>query len=253
MKIAFGSDIHIEFGYFDIVNKENADVLVLAGDICVAAMWESTRCSEFFNKCADEFENVIYVLGNHEFYHGDVITSTDLIREKLSNRKNIHVLDNESLVIDGYKFIGSTLWTDCNNEDVMTEQVIRSGMNDYRLIRNGNMKLTPQATMDFHNKSLEYIKSEIKSDHIQIVISHHAPSQESIGDRHKNDYRMNGAFRSELDDFIVNNDIAVWIHGHTHHSVSYFISNTLVVSNQRGYVGMEATANNFDLMTISID
>ncbi len=37
MKIAVASDLHLEFGdlYFD--NKDHADVLILSGDICVAA------------------------------------------------------------------------------------------------------------------------------------------------------------------------------------------------------------------------
>ena len=36
MKIAVASDIHLEFGDCDIPNTENADVLILSGDICVA-------------------------------------------------------------------------------------------------------------------------------------------------------------------------------------------------------------------------
>jgi predicted phosphodiesterase len=36
MKIALASDIHLEFGPITLNNDENADVLVLAGDICVA-------------------------------------------------------------------------------------------------------------------------------------------------------------------------------------------------------------------------
>ena len=37
LKIALGSDLHLEFGPITLNNDENADVLVLAGDICVAA------------------------------------------------------------------------------------------------------------------------------------------------------------------------------------------------------------------------
>ena len=36
MKIALASDIHLEFGGITFYNIEGADVLVLAGDICVA-------------------------------------------------------------------------------------------------------------------------------------------------------------------------------------------------------------------------
>ena len=37
MKIAICSDIHLEFGDINLQNTENADVLILGGDICVAA------------------------------------------------------------------------------------------------------------------------------------------------------------------------------------------------------------------------
>ena len=36
MKIAITSDVHLEFGDLDLHNDENADVLILGGDIFVA-------------------------------------------------------------------------------------------------------------------------------------------------------------------------------------------------------------------------
>ena len=42
MKIAVCSDLHLEFGDLDLVNDEQADVLVLGGDIFIA-----TELSEF--------------------------------------------------------------------------------------------------------------------------------------------------------------------------------------------------------------
>ena len=36
MKIAVCSDIHLEFGPIELENTDNADVLILSGDICVA-------------------------------------------------------------------------------------------------------------------------------------------------------------------------------------------------------------------------
>jgi predicted phosphodiesterase len=36
MKIALASDIHLEFGPISLENEENAEVLILSGDICVA-------------------------------------------------------------------------------------------------------------------------------------------------------------------------------------------------------------------------
>jgi len=61
MKIQVMSDLHLEFGAFEIP-RTDADVIVLAGDIHVGI------------KAIDWIKNqtkpVIYVLGNHEYYYG---------------------------------------------------------------------------------------------------------------------------------------------------------------------------------------
>jgi predicted phosphodiesterase len=36
LKLALASDLHLEFGDIVLENKENADILILAGDICLA-------------------------------------------------------------------------------------------------------------------------------------------------------------------------------------------------------------------------
>ena len=76
MKIAVASDLHLEFGDLDIENTDGADVLLLSGDICVAAdldmrdrrqtqmgfaRWRSEMFHGFFERCAANFPHVIYV------------------------------------------------------------------------------------------------------------------------------------------------------------------------------------------------
>ena len=67
-----------------------------------------------------------------------------------------------------------------------------------------------------------------------VVITHHAPSERSIPPYHLGSI-LNGAFASNLDWFVENSRVPLWIHGHTHHSVDYKIGETRVFSNQRGY------------------
>lgn len=253
MKIAYSSDLHVEFGYYDIKNEDNADILVLAGDICVAESYIQTGCDEFFNQCADEFEHIIYIMGNHEYYHGDVKTSFDKIKNLLSHRKNIHVLNDEYLDIDNFRFICSTLWTDMNQRDPLTDIVIRERMNDFRLIRNGDRLLSPNDCVLMHEASKKFIDSAIHENMFNIVVSHHAPSILSISDDYKDDYHMNGGYKSDLDQWIRDRNIQVWIHGHTHNNVSYQIGNTLVLSNQRGYKGLEKMAEDFKLKSFEIE
>lgn len=152
MKIALASDIHLEFGDINLKNTENADVLILSGDICVAAdigkpdpnnFLEGSRSSrfvDFFKRCSFQFPRVVYVMGNHEHYHGDYATSATKLKQMLSDNAldNVHLLDRECVKINDVTFIGGTLWTDMNKEDPLTLHSMTSMMNDFRCVKNSN-------------------------------------------------------------------------------------------------------------------
>ena len=152
MKIAICSDLHLEFGDINLQNTENADVLILGGDICVAAdigkpdpnnIMEgarSNRITDFFKRCSFQFPHVIYVMGNHEHYHGDFATSGNKLKSLLESNmlSNVYLLDKESKKIDDVTFIGGTLWTDMNKEDSLTLFNIKRMMNDFRCVENSN-------------------------------------------------------------------------------------------------------------------
>ena len=150
MKIAITSDVHLEFGDLILKNEENADVLILSGDICVAADFRKSdpygivsygkteRYTDFFIRCANEFKNVIYVAGNHEHYNGDYAETFNILREYLGSIPNLHILDKEHVTIDDVTFIGGTLWTDMNAQDPVTMAHIAGMMNDFRIIQNSN-------------------------------------------------------------------------------------------------------------------
>ena len=104
MKLQILSDLHLEFAPCQIVNTD-ADVVILAGDIHLGDRGYKWAEQNIKNK------EVIYVLGNHEFYK----EATPRLFEKLKKETkgtNIHVLENESISIGGVKFLGCTLWTD---------------------------------------------------------------------------------------------------------------------------------------------
>ena len=102
MKLHILNDLHIEFEDFD-PPATDADVVVLAGDIGVGM--EGLRWAE------DRFPDkpVIYVPGNHEFYHHDIALIEEL---KAQAPDHIHVLNDDQVIIDGVRFLGSILWTD---------------------------------------------------------------------------------------------------------------------------------------------
>ena len=70
------------------------------------------------------------------------------------------------------------------------------------------------------------------------MVTHHAPSIRSIADRYKSD-PVSAAFASNMDDFILEHQPRLWIHGHTHESFDYEIGKTRVVCNPRGYASIE--------------
>ena len=103
MRVALASDVHLEFGDLILKNDDNADVLLLAGDICVAKELPFTdsryyeRFHNFFSRCASEFKDVIYISGNHEHYHGTYDETHNILKTQLAKHTNIHVLDKEHI------------------------------------------------------------------------------------------------------------------------------------------------------------
>ena len=289
MKIALCSDLHLEFGPISLQNTENAEVLILSGDIIVAAdlqelgdatglMVNGRNKSElyhkFFQECSERFPNVIYIMGNHEYYHGDFATGLDIIRERLSYLENVFVMERQTMVIEDVTFIAGTLWTDMNKEDPNTLYGIKGYMNDYRIIKDsrtnteteiwmfnennepytGKQKLpskwSPEASVVEHKLMLDTIKATVESntDCKYVVIGHHAPSKLSTKPKYQKDVMVNGAYSSELSEFILDHpQIKVWTHGHTHDVFDYMIGGTRIICNPRGYDAYEDRADQFEL------
>lgn len=60
------------------------------------------------------------------------------------------------------------------------------------------------------------------------------PSFELMADEF-NGSPINGAFTSELGDYIANSPIEFWIYGHSHRNINKTIGNTWCICNQLGY------------------
>ena len=280
MKLALASDLHLEFGDITLTNDEGADVLLLSGDIMVAqdlhdhseesvrtaVMIESLirrqstamRFRDFLKRCSKEFPHTVYIAGNHEFYHGKFHGSLEDLRKECDKFPNVYFLEDQSKKIDDITFIGCTLWTDMNKGDPLTLHAVTDMMNDYRIIRNddkGYTKLRPAHTAWRHARSMEYIRTVIegKFDEKFVVVGHHAPSPMSTHEKYKNDRLMNGAYSSDLSEFILDHpQIKIWTHGHTHHNFDYMIGDTRIVCNPRGYVGYEIQEGEYKLQYLDI-
>ena len=282
MKVSLASDVHLEFGDLVLNNEDNADVLLLAGDICVAKELQYSdskyygRFHDFFARCAGEFKDVIYVAGNHEHYHGTYDETYKIIREQLSKHSNIHVMDNETIHLNDTTFIGGTLWTDFNNEDETTMRSISHMMNDFRIITapggrlsswrdlDGNIRynkeaLKPEDVLVDHKAMLDFIDSIVVADRLitsegkYVVVGHHSPSKLSTKPQYEKDWEMNGGYSSDLTKFIKDHpEIKLWVHGHTHHNFDYMVAETRILCNPRGYINYEQQANDWKLITVEV-
>jgi predicted phosphodiesterase len=281
MRVALASDLHLEFGDIILKNDSNADVLILSGDIMLAqdlhdhpepqtpyspevlkilgrrqALAQAYR--DFLKRCSFQFPHVVYVAGNHEFYHGKWSSSLNDLRNECAKFPNVYFLENDCKVINDVLFVGGTVWTDCNKGDPLTLHALQDLMNDFRMIRNddkGYTKLRPAHTVARHVRTIDYFKHVLREnkDKKTVVVGHHAPSHLSIHDTYKNDTLMNGAYFSDLSEFILDNtQIALWTHGHMHMPFDYKIGDTRVVCNPRGYHGYDASAMNFELQYLDI-
>ncbi len=54
---------------------------------------------------------VLYVAGNHEHYDERIGLLHERLREAAAG-SNVHILENETFELNGYRFFGATLWTD---------------------------------------------------------------------------------------------------------------------------------------------
>ena len=236
MRIAYGSDIHLEFGEIvaSVFENVNADVLVLAGDVTAS----KCEAEDFFDIVLNNFENVIYLMGNHEHYRGQLDKTELILREMLP--KEVLFLQNESIEIDGIKFLGTTLWTDFNNNSFLSKHTAKYSMSDYTQIRLHNRKLNPEDILQEHYLAKRFLNQNITEG--SIVITHHLPSFQSIPTEYLSS-DINGAFASELSDMMLDFKPAYWIHGHTHKGIEYECFDTKVVCNPRGYVGIEFVSN----------
>jgi predicted phosphodiesterase len=282
MKIALCSDLHLEFEDIILKNDEGAEVLILGGDIMIAedlhshpetsyGMYSNVnledlgrrqlialRFRNFLSRCSFQFPHVIYIAGNHEFYHGRWKASLDHLREECNKFPNVYFLENDLKVINDITFIGATLWTDCNKGDPLTLHALTDMMNDYRIIRNdekGFTKLRPAQSMYRHWQTMSYLKAVLPDlkDKPVVFVGHHAPTYNSIHDRFKNDKLMNGGYASDLSEFILDHpQIKLWTHGHMHDPNDYMVGTTRILCNPRGYLGHDPQASRFKLLFTDI-
>jgi predicted phosphodiesterase len=240
MIVRLYSDLHLELGDYDInpLPGDADSVLVLAGDIAERIYGEI-----FVERCCKQFRKVIYVLGNHEFYRGEYFKVIAQWKDIEKRIENLHVLHNETLIVDDVRFLGTTLWSDMNDRDWFAMQAA-NGINDYHVVKikhgENYRKLRPSDTVSFFSNAMYYLKKELDTefDGKTVVVTHFSPSPSLVCDEFAGS-NVNPYFHANCDELFNNYKIDYWMFGHTHRPVNKFLGDTHVITNQRGYVGYE--------------
>ena len=239
MKLRLASDLHLErtsdMHYIDSLIPHMPDdletTLVLLGDIHVG-----TGARIYIDEMAKRFKYVIYIFGNHEFYGYNFYTLREKFHDKTSHIPNLFVLENDSVILDGQKFVGCTLWTDGDKENPFSMRSVEKKIHDYYLIEGMDGKiLRIIETIAAHKTSLAYLREEV--DEATVVLTHHVPLFNVLCDPMYKNSQIQGGFESDLAELILDLQPKYWLYGHNHYNIGVTdIGNTKLVSNQACYL-----------------
>jgi predicted phosphodiesterase len=239
MRIQIFSDLHIDVRPIRKITIQNGvDLAIVAGDTCEGTL----RTFQHLRRIVPMHIPIIMVLGNHEYYRRFVPIELELARSR-SAAFNIHLLENDTVVLGGVRFAGATLWIDyrilgeANQAAVMN--ACANGMNDHRLIgwqKQPWLRFRPQEAALLHQQSKAYLAETLAMPFAgpTVVITHHAVHRDSVHSKFRTD-PVTGAFASDLSALIEAHRPALWVHGHVHNSSDYRVGQTRILCNPHGY------------------
>ncbi|MFI5447894.1 metallophosphoesterase [Polaromonas sp. UC242_47] len=264
MNIQLLSDLHLESNpHFTAQPLPGADLLVLAGDI--GSYQQGSRLSELgvsdfglarFSPLplaqggAGWPTPVFFLPGNHE-YDGLDFEATHLRLRETCKRLGMVWLERETVVFQGLRFIGCTLWADF---DALSADAARAGditlgqqllarekafraanfyLNKNHSFQNGEPMLA-EAVREQGLQSQAWLRQALAQpfDGPTVVITHFAPSLLSADPRYGLTPGTAG-FCNSIDELLPLAQL--WLHGHLHCPIDYVKSGCRVMANPLGY------------------
>ncbi|WP_027730605.1 metallophosphoesterase [Variovorax paradoxus] len=252
MKLQLLSDLHLEsHPRFHAEPAPGADMLVLAGDI--GSYQEGSRLTDpdfglgRFSPRNGWPVPVMYVPGNHEYDNTDFDQTHERLRA-LCQELGILWLERETLVIDGIRFVGTTLWADFDALVEPTDGLADALKKRGKAMRAADFYLEKAATVR-HGQPfmagamreqalacqawLEQALAE-PFDGTTVAVTHFAPSLASADPRYGLTPGTAG-FCNSLDALLPR--ARLWLHGHLHCPFDYVKDGCRVVANPLGYKG----------------
>ena len=228
MKIRILSDLHLEFHpdrgeeFIESLDPRDVDVLVLAGDISSINYGLVQSLEQF----ASKFNQVVFVLGNHDYW-GEPRNVIDAAIDEAQQRvPNLHWLNNSSFSYRGQEFVGATLWW----KSTPLSQLNEGMLNDFAKIPDFRSWVYKES-----RRSAEFLTDNVSTD--TVVVTHHSPAWFSAPAKYKNS-PIGAFFVHDLEDLIVEKQPKLWVHGHIHTPVDKSILESRIVCNPMGYIGV---------------
>jgi predicted phosphodiesterase len=228
MRLHVLSDLHLEHrrDWRDLVERIPSDlgeVLVLAGDVlCLAAEEES---AEMLARLRGKARHVLYVLGNHEHYKGELLAAKAVAAD-LCASTGVRLLDETALDIAGRRFLGCTLWFAFDDQ----AHAFRHLLTDFRLIAGFE-----QEVYEENRRAVAFLDSSVRRG--DIVVTHHLPARDGVAPHFKREPYLQLApfFANQCEDLVTRTEAALWIHGHMHVPSDWRLGATRIVCNPIGY------------------
>jgi Icc-related predicted phosphoesterase len=261
MKAWIISDIHLTrlpgMSVSPPFHVPDADICVVAGDTA----GEISTAIDFLLTDIEPIMPVVMTLGNHEYVGLTIDKAIERAKRRASG-SNLHILENETLVLGGVRFVGATLWTDFEVEtgdegELPPELRLEIAKNempryigDYTEIRSSThlgLPLRPDETIERHKTSRSFIEAELARPFAgkTMVLSHHAPLPRSLDKRFAGNV-SNAAYASDLSSVIEVGKPDYWVHGHVHQFSDYVHDRTRVICNPRGFSSDRRFDSGFD-------
>jgi predicted phosphodiesterase len=262
MRLQILSDLHLESNPdFTFAPMPDVDLLVLAGDIGSYQAGSALDGADFgLERYAPlgreaHWPKVLYIPGNHEFDDLD-FDETMLRLRQICERLGIIWLEKEAMLIDGIRFIGTTLWSDFEALAAQQKTETLRLQQLEKAYRAANFYLSKNTTMhngqpvlaeDMRQFGLDchaWLRQALSQpyDGTTVVVTHFAPTLLSADPRYGLSPGTAG-FCNALDDLLPQADL--WIHGHLHCPHDYRVAgqrdgrdvSCRVVANPLGYAG----------------
>jgi predicted phosphodiesterase len=238
VKVQVVSDLHTESRRDALAalpgwRDPEASTLIIAGDAC---NWKSGRQMDALLKAVSEWDHVLYVPGNHEYYDGDPGSCTLNAIDAFLNT-NVQVAYSPGYVQIGvHRFLLGTMWFTRESVAALdgshpetgswSEGGRRYQFSDFHYTRGLGSWCYDQNQV-FRN----CMRFAVAPD---VVVTHHLPSNQSVPAQFKSK-PDNCFYVCDVEAQIRTVKPKLWIHGHTHSSMDYQIDSTRIVANPLGY------------------